>query len=147
MRFIILSMGILERLGTLVKSYVNSGDSGAYERSGSKKHADPDLDAAFDELNDFLHTNGARAADEAWNEGERTGKKKREIPEAIKRDFAELGLDPQAGAEECKEAYKRLLKVHHPDRHAKHEGNMKKATEKTSRVNAAYERLMNWFKE
>jgi curved DNA-binding protein CbpA len=45
---------------------------------------------------------------------------------------------------ECKAAYKKLLKLHHPDRHAGHTGNMKKATEKSARINAAYDRIEKW---
>jgi DnaJ-domain-containing protein 1 len=65
-------------------------------------------------------------------------------PEELRPDFAELGLPFGAGAEDCKTAYKRLLKLHHPDRHAGHEGNMKKATEKATRINAAYDRIEKW---
>jgi curved DNA-binding protein CbpA len=41
-------------------------------------------------------------------------------------------------------AYKKLLKIHHPDRHAGHPGNMKKATEKSARINAAYQKIEHW---
>jgi len=34
--------------------------------------------------------------------------------------------------------------VHHPDRHAGHPGNMKKATEKSARINAAHQRIERW---
>ncbi|MDR2631686.1 MAG: J domain-containing protein [Spirochaetaceae bacterium] len=62
----------------------------------------------------------------------------------MRRDFEELGLSPGASAAECKAAYKQLLKKHHPDRHAGHPGNMKKATEKSARLNAAYDRIERW---
>jgi curved DNA-binding protein CbpA len=62
----------------------------------------------------------------------------------LRGDFAELGLPFDASEEDCKQAYKKLLKIHHPDRHAGHEGNMKKATEKSARINAAYDRIQRW---
>ena len=142
-------MGILDRLGNVIKSYVNIDDE-VFKKSYSKKHSDPDLNAAFEELDDFLHGDEAGEKFKTYEAkaGEETDKKKktRPIPEGLKKDFAELGLTPEATAEECKEAYKRLLKVHHPDRHAKHEGNTEKATEKSARVNASYDRLVDWFK-
>ncbi|MDR2094638.1 MAG: J domain-containing protein, partial [Treponema sp.] len=65
-------------------------------------------------------------------------------PEELRPDFAELGLPFGASAGECKAAYKKLLNTHHPDRHAGHAGNMKKATEKSARINAAYDRIEKW---
>ncbi|MDR0568327.1 MAG: J domain-containing protein [Spirochaetaceae bacterium] len=62
----------------------------------------------------------------------------------MKRDFAELGLSPGASQEECKAAYKKLLKIHHPDRHAGHSENMRKATEKSARINTAFDRIEHW---
>jgi curved DNA-binding protein CbpA len=57
-----------------------------------------------------------------------------------------LGVPFGAGAEECKTAYKNLLKIHHPDRHAGHEGNFKKATERSMKINAAWDRIEKWRK-
>jgi curved DNA-binding protein CbpA len=66
------------------------------------------------------------------------------VPERLRGDFAELALPFGAGADECKAAYKRLLKKHHPDRHAGAEGDLQRATEKSARINAAYERIESW---
>ena len=138
-------MGIWERLGNVIKSYINDEDEKVFKGSPRSGHSDPDLDAAYEELDDFLGKKDGK--EKAW-EDLGAGEKKQEtrkVPEELKADFAELGLPPDATAEQCKEAYKKLLKIHHPDRHANHEGNMKKATEKATRVNAAYERIMRWF--
>ena len=144
-------MGIWERLGTMIKSYATfeAGGERVFRGSGSKRHGDPDLDAAYEELDDFLRGNakGGAGEDAAAKSSAFSGKKEkvRPVPEELKQDFAELGLSPEATAEECKEAYKKLLKLHHPDRHAKHEENMKKATAKTARINEAYERVRKYL--
>ena len=140
-------MGIWDRLESLIKSYLNNGNDTVFTGSGPRRQDDPDLDAAYEELDDFLKGNGSKDKSRVWDdEKDKAAEKKRPVPEEIRRDFAELGLAPEASAEECKEAYKKLLKIHHPDRHANHEGNLKKATEKTARVNAAYDRLEAWFR-
>ena len=130
-------MGIWGRLGNVIKNYLsdNYDRSAGSESGGSSSHRDPDLDAAYEELDDFLRGNKA------------AGERVRPVPEELKKDFAELDIAPGAPAGECKAAYKKLLKMHHPDRHAGDAEAMKKATEKTARVNAAYRRLENWFKE
>jgi len=140
-------MGIWDRLGSVIKSYVNDEREKVFGKTGAKRNNDPDLNAAYEELDDFLSGKEASAsfADKSGNEAEKE-KKARPVPEEVRQDFAELGLTPDATAEECKEAYKRLLKIHHPDRHTNHDENMKKATDKAARVNAAYDRLVIWFR-
>ena len=149
------SMGIWDRLESVIKSYINDHeDPKVFTKHRSQGH-DPDLDAAYEELDDFLNGKDARKSEtgedttggSSRNTAENdTAGRRRRVPEELREDFAELGLTPEATAEECKEAYKRLLKLHHPDRHAGHERNMEKATEKSARLNAAYDRLVKWFK-
>jgi hypothetical protein len=152
-------MGIFDRLGDVIRSYLNDEDSRLFGSSSRREgsYGDPDLEAAFEELNDFLgkgsgEKRNASAGDrgfagnrEARREaGEKAGQGR--APELLRSDFEELGLPFGASGEACKAAYKRLLKLHHPDRHAGHPGNMKKATEKSARINAAYDRIENWRK-
>jgi len=136
-------MGIWDRLGNVIKSYIND-ESDKLFGNRSKWRSDPDLDAAYEELDGYLNGKDSREKTSGKEEAYKQ-KKASPVPEEIRQDFAELGLTPDATAEECKEAYKKLLKIHHPDRHANHDGNMKKATEKAARVNAAYDRLVIWF--
>jgi DnaJ-domain-containing protein 1 len=145
-------VGIFDRLGDVIRSYLNDTGSGpSTGTSGRRRYADPDLDAAYEELEGFLggasHGSGRR---NSWEKrfdqengpgGNADGKVP---PESIRADFEALGLPFGASAEECKAAYKKLLKLHHPDRHAGHEGNMKKATAKSARINAAYDRIEKW---
>jgi DnaJ-domain-containing protein 1 len=142
-------MGIWDRLGSVVKSYINDDSGRIFGKTGAKRHSDPDLNAAYEELDDYLKGRDGKDSGRAGRPaGEERGKQKKAkpVPEEIRQDFAELGLEPDATAEECKEAYKKLLKTHHPDRHANHDENMKKATDKAARVNAAYDRLAIWFR-
>ena len=140
-------MGIWDRLESVIKSYFNDGKDTVFTGRSAGRHGDPDVDAAYEELDDFLKGNDGKDKSKVWgDEKEKPAEKKRPVPEELRQDFAELGLGPEASAEECKEAYKKLLKIHHPDRHANHEGNLKKATEKTARVNASYDRLEAWFR-
>ena len=153
-----------DRLGDVIKNFLDDEDEnlfGRKTRNGS--FGDPDLDAAYDELDEFLKT-GRNEKKEARNDGfsdrrawsdpygnanagpKRTSAPKGPagVPESLRRDFSELGVAFGADEETCKAAYKKLLKIHHPDRHAGHPGNMKKATEKSSRINASYQRIEHW---
>ncbi|MDR0602408.1 MAG: J domain-containing protein, partial [Treponema sp.] len=90
--------------------------------------------AAFEELEGYLRGDAAG------------GEKAALPPESLRPDFAELDLPFGAPEKECREAYRRLLKKHHPDRHAKHPENFRAATVKTARLNAAFDRIEDWRK-
>jgi DnaJ-domain-containing protein 1 len=174
-------MGIFDRIEDVIKSYLNDEDSRIFGNRSERTYnarpgrsGDPDVEAAFDELNEFLNRGKSPPEDDTsgdWGaagpaRGAGTGRTGGEtdrsrsgtggggaagnrgtapaIPETLKADFAELGLPFGAPADECKAAYKKLLKLHHPDRHAGHEGNMRKATKKSARINAAFDRIERW---
>ncbi|MDR0539362.1 MAG: J domain-containing protein [Spirochaetaceae bacterium] len=157
-------MGIFERLGNVLKSYLaEEAPSGhAFSNFDSR---DADLAAAFNELNEFLNDKNdtpfssytkpgkneyarrphfeSAAGSASFTAADFTAAMSRP-PEKLRADFAELEVPFGATEDECKSAYKRLLKKHHPDRHAGHAGNMKKATEKAAKINTAYERIRAW---
>jgi DnaJ-class molecular chaperone len=141
-------MGILDRLEDVIKSYLNDEDEGIFRKSSKnwkERNADPDVEAAYRELNDYLKGDSESKPFHA-ERGPKQPRPPQEppIPDSIKRDFAELGLTPGASSEDCKRAYKKLLKIHHPDRHAGHPENMRKATEKSARINTAFDRIERW---
>ncbi|MDR1029438.1 MAG: J domain-containing protein [Treponema sp.] len=146
-------MGIIDRLGDVIRSYLNDEAEDPFERSSQNRgqsYADPDMEVAFEELDDYLQgktEQKKRPSFEASNFRTSTGTRSftdPEVPESLRQDFAELGVSVGASPEVCKAAYKKLLKIHHPDRHAGHPGNMKKATEKSARINAAFDRIEQW---
>lgn len=159
-----------DRLGDVIKNFLDDEDEHIFGTNHQTSSSDdPDLDAAYDELDEFLKTGKNEKKSESTASGNRssTGKGRAwsdpyesssggewkpgptkptsgGVPESLRGDFAELGVPFGADAETCKAAYKKLLKIHHPDRHAGHPGNMKKATEKSSRINASYQRIEHW---
>jgi DnaJ-domain-containing protein 1 len=150
-------MGVFDRLGDVIRSYLN--DTGPGPAAGSetkvssagRRYADPDLDAAYEELDDFLAGKRTKADEEgnASYGSTKAGNAGNPVPpESLRRDFDELGVPFGAPADACKAAYKKLLKIHHPDRHAAegpgHEGNGQKATDKSARINTAYDRIEKW---
>jgi curved DNA-binding protein CbpA len=136
-------MGIFDRLGTIINSYFNdfsSETAGRFKSSG-----DPDFDAAYEELDDYLNRKERHFEKDAnRNFGTARPSGVKLPPEELRPDFALLGVPFGADIETCKAAYKNLLKLHHPDRHAVHEGNYKKATEKSAKINAAWDRIEKW---
>ncbi len=138
-------MGIFDRLGSVINSYFNdfsNETSGRFKSSG-----DPDYDAAYEELEDYLNRKEYRFEKDTDRDRDFKTAKPSGVklpPEELRPDFELLGVPFGADNETCKAAYKNLLKIHHPDRHAGHEGNYKKATEKSAKINAAWDRIEKW---
>jgi DnaJ-domain-containing protein 1 len=141
-------MGIWSRLSNVINSYVNEmvGER-PQERVFSRRYGDPDLDAAYDELNDFLNRDGSKERSNFERKTDfNTGSSSTNMPpEELRADFDCLGVTFGADMETCRTAYKKLVKIHHPDRHAGHEGNYKKATERSAKINAAYDRIEKYY--
>ncbi|MCX7655699.1 MAG: J domain-containing protein [Treponemataceae bacterium] len=146
-----------DRLGEVLRSFLREEEqwfSPPPRSSSQKPFSDPDLDEAYQELEDFLNSRSSRWQRQAdfdsyqkeggFSRQRRENSPGQSVPEALRKDFEELGVPFGANEETCKVAYKRLLKLHHPDRHAGHPANMQRATEKSARINAAYERIQRW---
>jgi len=65
-------------------------------------------------------------------------------PEDVVSAFRTLGLPLGASAPQIKAAYKRLLMQYHPDRNSDTPEKLKRATEISADINAAYQRLETW---
>lgn len=159
---------IFERLEKLVKAWASSGTSAvasSYGRAGTRQtYGDSDLDAAMAELDDFLDTSKTesekREAEEqraqaererraredqnrryrtSWGNGASADASADATNAVIEDAYKYLGLKPYSPFAEVKAAYKKLLFKYHPDRNASTPDQLKKATETSTRINAAYQ--------
>ncbi|MCL2180706.1 MAG: J domain-containing protein [Treponema sp.] len=161
-------MGIFDRLGSVINSYFSDFSQETNRKFNSS--GDPDLNSAFEELDDFLNNREPRAKTRnensggqsySWrdssnkdsfsgagaNAGAGAGAKPNQPPEELRSDFEKLEVPFGSDLETCKASYKKLLKIHHPDRHAGHEENFKKATERMARINASMDRIEKWHQK
>lgn len=68
------------------------------------------------------------------------------FPPEIREAYGVLELRLGATREEAREAYRRLIKRHHPDRHDDGGPREREATERTLRIKEAWERLDTWLR-
>jgi hypothetical protein len=157
-----------DRLGNLLKS-VLKGDESSDDYFGGRETrghgtGDPDLDAAYSELDDFLNKDmgeterrereerrraeeSARARQGAGTRSQASGPSRPSAgpPEGLVNDYKALGVAYGSKLPETKAAYKRLLKANHPDLHAGNPEALKRATAFSATVNAAYQRIETWL--
>lgn len=163
---------IFDRLGSLLRSFLNEDEpfserpsgarpsgprpSGARPFSNPASSGDPFLDEAMEELDAFLNDDRereerARREREARAEREYRGGQDRRSGGAGPNERAKLAaaykvlsLTPEAGFDQVRASYKRLLKLHHPDRHGADPEAQKRATEVCARINDAYRIIETW---
>jgi DnaJ-domain-containing protein 1 len=68
-----------------------------------------------------------------------------QVPTELVPDFRILGLLPGVSPEECKAAWKRLMKAHHPDRHVQDPLETERATRASVTITDAYRRITRWY--
>ena len=67
------------------------------------------------------------------------------VPEELVEDFRVLGLPPGVCAEECKSAWRHLLKKHHPDANASNGDAAEMHAQITRRLNESYRKIILWY--
>lgn len=70
-----------------------------------------------------------------------------EIPDRVRRYYANLELPVGASRAEVKAAYRRLIRDYHPDKHAQDPKRAQLANELSQRLRTAYEGLMAYLPE
>ncbi len=128
---------IFDRLGNLLKSVLNDGEG---DFTKSEDFTDPDMQDAWAELNDFMNSDDP-------SQPKPTGTRNNsapQLPKEIREAFDEIGVAPSATNEEIGKAYKTLLLKHHPDRVATEPTKLAAATERTKRINAAFQRVKSY---
>ena len=136
---------LFDRLGDLLRTVLGGDDPGSATR-GARRRApphpdDPDLAAAWEELESFLDTDGEPAASGASSASSTTGAGAAHPRERLRADYATLGVAFDAPLSEVKRAYKRLMRAHHPDRFAHDPARQAAATRKAAHINSAYARI------
>ena len=134
---------LFDRLGDMLRTVL--GGDGAADRGAQRRRPphtdDPDLAAAWEELESFLDADDEPAAGRSSSTSGTTGAGARHPREPLRADYATLGVAFDAPLSEVKRAYKRLMQAHHPDRFAHDPARQADATRKAALINSAFARI------
>lgn len=130
---------IFDRFGNLLRSFLHDDES---KRTGDTSFSDPDLQDAWNELEDFLQggDSTANASKTPFTQHVETPA----VPVELNADYALLKSKPGAPLAEVAKSYRQLLRIHHPDRHAADPAAFAKATEKTKSLTSAFRRIKEY---
>jgi hypothetical protein len=150
--------GFIDRLAELFKTLFpgESGGSGrgansAGQGSGSRGFIDPDVQAAWEELDEYMRTGTNRARTDRGGSGAggrssggyrraRTGTPK-PPDESLRRDYANLEVPFGASIDVVLSSYKRLMLKYHPDKFAGDPEKQKIALEIAKKINQSFQRI------
>ncbi len=119
-----------------------------YDRLGSilRDRLDSDEDP-FDDWEP--HAGSTRQAGNSTerNPPPRPGNKPKRVtvPRELVEDFRVLGIAPGSSPEECKSAWKSLLKENHPDMHAQDAKKQTESNHTAIRITNSYRKIKHWY--
>ena len=67
------------------------------------------------------------------------------VPDELIEDFRVLGLPPGVGMDECKAAWRSLLKKHHPDANSGDPESEARQAQITRRITESYRKITSWY--
>ena len=109
--------------------------------------ADPDLRAAWEELEDYLGSGtgagGTAGGPGSGRGGQRTRRPEPPVDESLRQDFANLEVPFGADIETVRRSYKALVLRYHPDKFASDPEKQRMALEITKKINESFERIRN----
>ncbi len=106
---------IFDRLADLLRQFFHDSESYSWNY---RSHYDPDLDDAWDELNEYLK-GSSRVRNTTWENYHYYRRSTESISprEELRQDYANLEVPFGAPFSEVKKAYKKLITKYHPDKH------------------------------
>jgi DnaJ-domain-containing protein 1 len=135
--------GFIDRLAGILRSLFS--DDGTAPRGGRDAGAarqrphDPDLQAAQEELDEFMRTGSSSRGQERARRA--SPPPRQPVDETLRQDYANLEVPFGSDIETVRRSYKKLMLKYHPDKHAGDAEKQKLALEITKKVNESFERI------
>jgi DnaJ-domain-containing protein 1 len=148
-------MGLTDRLADMLRSLLGGDDSEGRDGRGTgaegarPKFADPDVQQAWEELDDYMNPGRNKAAGSGQGTqggrggtagGTRGGANVRP-DESLRKDYEVLGVPFGADMETLRQSYKTLVMRYHPDKFARDPEKQKAALELTKKLNESFDRI------
>ncbi len=142
---------LIDRFADFLRSILAGGEkeSDASQDTGRTARArfvDPDVEEAWQELDDYMRGNPSAGGSSTRTQGGRAqggrARPSARLPdESLRQDYANLEVPFGASIEEVRRSYKSLILKYHPDKHAGNPEKQRVALEITKKINASFERI------
>ncbi len=130
--------GFIDRLAEFLKTLFRDERAGGGPRpAGGTRFQDPDLQDAWEELDDYMRT----GTDQPRQDEGRQSRRREPVDESLRQDYANLEVPFGSDIETVKKSYKALMLRYHPDKHGGDPQKQKLALEITKKINESFERI------
>jgi len=130
--------GFIDRLAELFKSLFAPEEG---ERPTTRPPVDPDVQAAWEELDEYIRTGTNRSRTSGNADGSTRARAPHRPDEALRQDYANLEVPFGADIEVVRASYKRLMLSYHPDKFAGNPEKQRIALEIAKKINQSFERI------
>jgi len=113
--------------------------SAGYGGAEEARFRDPDMQSAWEELDDFMR--GTKKDAGTGPRQDQSRRPQRPVDESLRPDYANLEVPFGADMSQVMASYKSLILKYHPDKHAGDPEEQKIALDITKRINQSYERI------
>jgi DnaJ-domain-containing protein 1 len=151
-------LDFVDRLADILRSLMGDRGDQATGRPGAREgrgpgrgsrdpgYRDPDLRAAWEELEDYMRggSGGSSGRPGATGPGASGGRHARPEPpvdESLRKDFANLEVPFGSDIDTVRKSYKALVLRYHPDKFAGDPEKQRVALEITKKINQSFERI------
>ena len=135
--------GFIDRLAEFLKTLFRddqpAGGGRNSQRSRGAGFRDPDLQAAWEELDDYMGT-GTRESSRQTS-GQESTRRRAPVDESLRQDYANLEVPFGSDIDTVRRSYKALMLKYHPDKHGGNAQEQKIALEITKKINESFERI------
>ena len=135
----------IDRFADFLRSVLGGDKEQDSQSAGQRprgRFVDPDVEEAWQELDDYMRGGDSAARSEARSrESSRTRSAPRPPNESLRQDYANLEVPFGASIETVRQSYKNLILKYHPDKHAGNPEEQRVALEITKKINASFERI------
>jgi DnaJ-domain-containing protein 1 len=135
--------GFIDRLAEFLRGIMGGDETPSSDRGSSarQRFVDPDLQEAWDELNDYMNTGRETSGHRTGAGRQRTETPRYAPDESLRQDYANLEVPFGADMETVRRSYKALILRYHPDKYGKDPQKQKVALEITKKINESFERI------
>jgi deoxyribodipyrimidine photolyase len=136
-----------DSIESFFRSLFHESDAYTTDSSGRKRYFDPDMQDAWDELEEYLNEgknkpkNSTSYSKKSSTQSDYRQQRLKALQQTLKEDYANLKVRFAAPFEEVKKAHKKLLRQYHPDRYANNPERFKMATEITQKINQSFQKI------
>ncbi|MBN1412081.1 MAG: J domain-containing protein [Spirochaetales bacterium] len=142
-------MDIFDRLVNLFRSFIPDEDGATIDPDGKKRYYDPDMQDAWDELDDYLNeektaSSGSQSRTRTSHTQDYASYEREKAREALRQDYKNLEVPYGASINDVKKGYKKLLVKYHPDKNSETPEKLRTATEITKKINISYKKIKDF---